>query len=90
MNQRRITTEEVKNRLTEYLLDNSNKSNYLRIVPERYQPIMYKCYEGNKSNARAVKAKCLECSGFKTKEVKLCQVDTCPLWKIRPFQSDEV
>ena len=35
------------------------------------------------SRAKAVKDKCLECSGFSPLEVTLCPVVTCPLWKWR-------
>ena len=32
---------------------------------------------------RAVRAKCLDCSGRSSKEVSLCTVKTCPLWPFR-------
>ena len=35
------------------------------------------------SRARAVKEKCVDCSGFSAKEVTLCQVFNCPLWPFR-------
>lgn len=34
----------------------------------------------------AIKAKCLDCCCDQKKEVKLCPIDTCPLWEFRPFQ----
>ena len=35
------------------------------------------------SRAKAVRDKCLECSGNSPLEVTLCPVVTCPLWKWR-------
>ena len=35
------------------------------------------------SRAKAVKNKCLECSGHSPTEVTLCAVSTCPLWPFR-------
>lgn len=32
---------------------------------------------------KAIRAKCLECSGFQPKEVRECQIDTCPLFDFR-------
>ena len=32
---------------------------------------------------KAIRAKCLECSGFQPKEVRECQIDTCPLFPFR-------
>lgn len=34
-----------------------------------------------------IKLKCIECAGGLTKEVALCEITTCPLWDIRPYQS---
>ena len=31
------------------------------------------------TRAQAIKAKCMDCSGFQFKEVKLCPVTHCPL-----------
>ena len=32
---------------------------------------------------KAIRAKCLDCSGFQPKEVRICPVTTCPLWLFR-------
>ncbi|MBU0634464.1 MAG: hypothetical protein KKA52_05305 [Candidatus Omnitrophica bacterium] len=32
---------------------------------------------------KAVRAKCLDCSGFQPKEVKLCTIEVCPLYLYR-------
>lgn len=39
-----------------------------------------------KSKAKAVKAKCLDCSGHNRAEVARCTVTICPLWSVRPYQ----
>lgn len=35
------------------------------------------------TRAKAIKAKCLDCSGGDRKEVKLCPIKDCPLWIYR-------
>jgi hypothetical protein len=37
----------------------------------------------NKKLIKAIRAKCLECSGGQRKEVKLCPIKSCPLWPYR-------
>ncbi len=37
----------------------------------------------NLTPIKAIRAKCLECSGFQPKEVRECQIDTCPLFPFR-------
>lgn len=32
---------------------------------------------------RAIRAKCLDCCAFSSKEVKLCRSYSCPLWQYR-------
>ena len=32
---------------------------------------------------KAMRAKCLDCSGGSPKEVRLCPVSNCPLWEYR-------
>ena len=38
----------------------------------------------NRSPLKAIRAKCLRCSDGSKLEVRLCPVETCPLW---PFRS---
>ena len=35
------------------------------------------------SRSKAIRQKCLECSGGSPKEVTLCQITDCPLWPFR-------
>ena len=37
----------------------------------------------NKTPMKAIKAKCLDCSGFLINEVKACPVNDCPLYPYR-------
>ena len=32
---------------------------------------------------KAIRAKCIDCSGFNSKEVKLCEITDCPLFSYR-------
>lgn len=43
-------------------------------------------YFGKPSKALAVKAKCLDCSGWQVAEIRDCTNVTCPLWRVRPYQ----
>jgi len=36
---------------------------------------------------KAITAKCLECSGLSTKEIRECTVYGCPLRNVRPYQN---
>lgn len=38
------------------------------------------------SRKAAIKLNCIKCSGYQTKEVKLCEINTCPFWAFRPYQ----
>jgi hypothetical protein len=44
-------------------------------------------YCGRPSKAQAVKAKCLDCACWQTKEITECRSVTCPLWRVRPYQN---
>jgi len=33
-----------------------------------------------------IEAKCWDCCCFQRKEVTLCEITDCPLWKFRPWQ----
>lgn len=54
-------------------------------VPERFRSLFARAYSG-KSKAAGVKAFCLECVCYQSKEVKLCPATACPLWRYRPYQ----
>ena len=53
-------------------------------IPDLHKKKFTAAYEGN-SRAKAVKAKCLDCSLFQREEIKNCTVFGCPLWRYRPY-----
>ena len=55
----------------------------------KYVSNLEKVYYGKKSFIRAIKAKCLDCCCWQREEVRNCQSYACPLWNLRPFQSNE-
>jgi len=55
-----------------------------RQTPQRFLPVLEQVQQG--SRTAAVKLNCLECSGYVTKEVRLCGITTCALWAFRPYQ----
>lgn len=67
-------------------LENTLLSNYLRKLKQSYRRLFYDVFYGKKSYSKAVKAKCLDCSCFDRQEITHCEVKTCPLHKVRPYQ----
>lgn len=37
----------------------------------------------------AINAKCVECCCGSKAEVRRCEIETCPLWPVRPFQKKD-
>jgi hypothetical protein len=62
---------------------------YLAGVPASARRLVQKAFEGACSPRQAIKANCLDCSGFDRGEIRSCQVILCPLHAFRPFQSGE-
>mgnify|MGYP001252699793 CR=1 FL=1 len=54
-------------------------------IPAMFQGVYLKALGGSK--AAAVKAFCLECCGWKPKEVRACSAHACPMHAVRPFQA---
>ena len=55
-------------------------------VPVSARPAYLKACAGKSSPRQAIKAKCLECSGYDRGEVRECLVWTCALWEYRPWK----
>jgi hypothetical protein len=55
-----------------------------KMTPKRFLPLVQKAEKG--SAKACIKLKCLECSAYQPSEVKLCVINHCPLFPIRPFQ----
>jgi len=62
------------------------RASYLKMVPKACKFLFYRVYTAPKSKADAIKAKCLDCSCFVRTEVTACEMITCPLWQVRPYQ----
>jgi hypothetical protein len=60
---------------------------FLEHVGEKSRGIVERAFAGKASPRQAIKAKCLECSGFDRAEVAACSVVLCPLHPYRPFQN---
>lgn len=56
-------------------------------TPSKYRGQVERAYQG-RSKAIALKAMCLQCSGYQRVEVTHCQSYRCPLWLHRPYQTD--
>jgi hypothetical protein len=59
--------------------------NYFKMVPKTYKWLWYKCFAGVSTRPEAIKAKCIDCSGYIKEEIIECTVKTCPLWNHRPY-----
>lgn len=65
------------------------QQNLVNIAPESYRPLFFGVFSGERGRADAVRAKCLDCANFARIEVRECTVSACPLWGIRPYQTDD-
>ena len=67
-------------------LKNTLLNSYLRKLKKSYRKLFFDVFYGKKSYSKAVKAKCLDCACFDKQEITHCEVKTCPLYKVRPYQ----
>ena len=51
-----------------------------------YLPVMEKAYSGDASPRKAIKAMCLQCTGYDRATIRGCTGYSCPLWEYRPYQ----
>lgn len=66
-------------------LPEKQKAYVLGAVPESQKNIFALAFSGG-SKAKALQAKCLQCSNFDRAEVTACTVTTCPVHAVRPYQ----
>lgn len=64
---------------------NTIDMDFLNSIPLAYQKNYEKAMSG-KSDRAAVKAKCLDCTGYQKNEIAKCPSTTCPLHPRRPYQ----
>jgi hypothetical protein len=62
----------------------TSRAQYLSAVPVKYRGIAERAISGSGSRSNAIKAKCLDCTGYVRAEVEHCRVVTCPLYEFRP------
>ena len=55
-------------------------------VPVSARKLIARAFAGQLSPRQAIKAKCMDCSGYQRAEVADCRVILCPLHAVRPFQ----
>jgi hypothetical protein len=65
---------------------NDRQLAYRTNIPKSYKNNYTKAIEGN-SRKEALKAKCLDCMCWQKDEIKICEIDWCPLWPYRPYQN---
>lgn len=74
-------------------MDESEIQRYIREahMPPRFHGLYRRSLEGG-SRATAVKVKCLDCVGWEdaVARVRDCEVVTCPLHAVRPYQNKGV
>lgn len=63
-----------------------NLKNYYRGVPDVHKWNWLRSITGKNTIGKAVKAKCIDCSGYDRAEMYNCTVTTCPLYHHRPKQ----
>lgn len=66
---------------------NSNRANYIRRLPLSYRWFFYNIFNVKNTGKTAIKGKCLDCSNFDKNEITNCNVESCALWNLRPYQS---
>ena len=63
---------------------------YLKALPSAIERRWLEIYNGDlKTPRKMIELKCMDCAGFEDlrENVGNCQVRTCSLWHLRPFQS---
>ena len=59
--------------------------------PDNYRRILERSYRAKSSPRGAIKAFCLQCTGYVRADVRDCTATACPLWPYRPYQrGDEI
>ena len=91
----RLTPEEMKAKKDEReaiigacLRENSGFAKIYPHLDKRHHWLFCKLWNQPKtlSKTERIKAKCVDCSGYQTEEVRNCNVKSCALWEIRPYQ----
>jgi hypothetical protein len=57
--------------------------------PTMYRPILDRTYNAKSSPRGAIKAFCLQCTGYVRADVANCTALACPLHPYRPYQTKD-
>ena len=68
---------------------NTEQQKRLADAPELYRGWIRRAYEQKAAPRQAIKAFCLQCTGYMRKDVAGCTALGCPLWMYRPYQHGE-
>lgn len=63
----------------------SDNADLVESAPPEFKPMVLKILETNSKVGR-LKLMCLQCVNWDRKEVKLCDITSCPLHPIRPYK----
>lgn len=66
--------------------DIQERAKFVKTLPDAYIGVFTRAYEG-KSLRNAINAKCLDCTACQRNQIKDCEITTCPLWSVRPYQA---
>ncbi len=67
---------------------NEAQKNAISDALPAYRLVLKRAYSGA-SKTLAIKAFCLQCTGYLRAEVRACSAHACPLWPYRPYQTDK-
>lgn len=65
----------------------SVEQSIFKTLPKVYKKLFWLCVRSKPRNSDAIKAKCLDCTGYQKEEVRHCKATACPLFKVRPYQN---
>jgi hypothetical protein len=61
----------------------------LAACPRSSKRLLASCWAQKASPRQAIKAFCAECVGYDRDAVAGCTACACPLWRYRPYQTEE-
>lgn len=64
------------------------KADEIKDAPELYRTTIKRAMQGKGPRARdnAIKAFCLQCTGYVRKDITTCSAPACALYEFRPYQ----
>jgi len=69
---------------------NEDQKRRVADAPPAYRGIIRRAYDPRAvSWTNAIRAFCLQCTGYVRKDIRDCTAPACPLWAYRPYQTDD-